>query len=349
MSNLTGITKVNGVPESCMVRAFRRDTGEMTHEVQSDPITGEYTLIDVFSFFEYDIVCLPPSDGITPDVSGPISGDPSDEFFASGGIETEIDVDGTTYRVHTFTESSTFTIQGGQEKQAEYLIVGGGGAGGANNTGGGGGAGGVVTGTLPIYAGAHPIVVGSGGAGVSGNDVGGNGEDSSAFDIVAFGGGGGGAGRSNNPPIQKGQDGGSGGGGGGTWSDSNGPHPGGTGIVGQGNDGASGINTASTYSRRGGGAGGAGAPGSSGSGGDGIPSSISGSEVYYGGGGGAGSNGSHNTSGGIGGGGRGGSSSGGAQSGQPNSGGGGGGRRERDSSPVSGDGGTGIVIIRYPV
>ena len=97
-----------------------------------------------------------------------------------------------------------------------------------------------------------------------------------------------------------------------------------------------------------------------GNGGNGIQSSITGTATYYGGGGGGGVNNNNNSnvsshagSGGLGGGGRGSSlaitgwpnNSSNATSGDPNTGGGGGGTDPE--SNVAGNGGSGIVIIRY--
>ena len=54
------------------------------------------------------------------------------------------------YKIHTFTDTGTFSVFSGGE--IDYLIVAGGGA-GATTDGGGGGAGGVVYGTMNVQAG----------------------------------------------------------------------------------------------------------------------------------------------------------------------------------------------------
>jgi len=114
-------------------------------------------------------------------------------FFAAGGTVTEITQNGVVYRVHSFTTVgvSTFTVNR-QLKRVEYLIVAGGGAGGvaelnpAGDGAGGGGAGGFLTNVggnlLTISNQSYTITVGAGGVNTSG-------ENSSVFEITAFGGG----------------------------------------------------------------------------------------------------------------------------------------------------------------
>jgi len=242
---------------------------------------------------------------------------------ATGGTITFFQQNGINYKVHTFTGTSNFTVLNkGQSPFVEYLIIGGGGAGGGWY-GGGGGAGGHLSGTATVDVGAYLVQIGSGGTGGNNNTFGRNGQSSTAFGLTAIAGGGGawtngGAGS-----------GGSGGGGGGT------------GTVGQGNNGGGSSESG------GGGAGEVGQTDIGGRGGNGLPSAINGSMIYRAGGGG-GSNyyGTGNSNGGIGGGGWGGfrqSRSG--QNGQDNTGGGGGGGSEL----TSGNGGSGIAIIRYQI
>ncbi len=221
------------------------------------------------------------------------------------------------YRIHTFTASGSFTVTG--FSAVDYLVVGGGGAGsGVNSYGGagGGGAGGFVPGSTSVTPQIYPITVGAGGA-----TAGANGGNSSFGSIAtAIGGGGGG-----NPASA----GGSGGG-------AQGMGPGGAGTAGQGNAGGAGAGLGA-----GGGGGGANAAGGAsssgpGAGGAGTPSSITGAAVTYAGGGGGfvGVAGSPYGPGGAGGGG-----TGGASAGTNGLGGGGGGNFQ---------GGSGVVIIRYP-
>jgi hypothetical protein len=94
----------------------------------------------------------------------------------------------------------------------------------------------------------------------------------------------------------------------------------------------------------GGGGAGAGGPGISPNGGPGLSSSINGIEYFYGAGGGRGLGGL----GGISGGGKGAVSGVPGEHGAPNSGGGGGGGAHAGSQPA-GNGGSGIVIIRYRI
>jgi hypothetical protein len=129
---------------------------------------------------------------------------------ATGGNITTTTVNGIPYRVHTFTSlgSSNFVITDpGSEREVEYLVVAGGGGGGtADNEfecGGGGGSGGLLTsidlGPYKISTGSIPITVGDGGRSFGGNGItapsGENGQNSRFGDIVCFGGGGGGSGQ----------------------------------------------------------------------------------------------------------------------------------------------------------
>ena len=261
------------------------------------------------------------------------------------------------YYVHTFTSSGVFTLPFACD--VEYLVVaGGGGGGGANaaitsNGGGGGGAGSVRSGELSVIQQAYPITVGVGGAGSTTHDTKGfNGDDSIFSSVTAVGGGAAGASLLISDALNIGNDGGSGGAGNG-------------GKVGgdadylspvQGYDGGDSLGNGGSIGGPGGG--GAGAKGDSnvnapngdaGSGGVGILSSISGTSVYYagGGGGGAGSGAiSLKGYGGIVGSGDGGDNSDG-QNGGVNTGSGGG--DAWDSVYDGGDGGSGIVVIRYLV
>jgi len=252
---------------------------------------------------------------------------------ATGGDEVyDINVGGVPYRVHEFHGDGILDVIVGGD--VEYLIIGGGGGGGSNDAGGGG-AGGMIEGSGEVEVGSESVVVGQGGEGGTpaggGGEEGNPGEDSSFLGQVAYGGGFGGT---NSDP---GGDGGSGGGGG------DGGEPGGSGVAGQGNDGGWGNNN-------GGGGGGAGEPGEEGTpdgdadGGDGLQSSITGTPTYYAGGGaGSDSNDAYSLEGGLGGGGDGDCCNGG--DGEPNTGGGGGGASYNATN--GGDGGSGIVIIRY--
>jgi len=253
------------------------------------------------------------------------------------------------YAIHTFTNvgASVFTPPAGVA--VEYLVVAGGGGSGYSNGTGGGGGGGVLTGTTGILSSsAYTINVGAGGIGVNnGSSRGGNGSNSSAFTFTAIGGGGSGSEGS----LGAGNSGGSGGGGVRGYT-------GGTGTPGQGFTGGSNVSDGAPH-YSGGGGGGAGGAGTNGSasvvgvGGIGIQSSISGTAKYYGGGGGAGSynNGSGQASsgaGGLGGGAMGGTSPSDGQNrnGLPNTGGGGAGYGIQNGL-TCGNGGSGIVILRY--
>lgn len=259
---------------------------------------------------------------------------------ATGGTVTTVD----GYVYHTFTASGSFTVS--EPGSVEYLVVAGGGAGGNSlySGGGGGGAGGLLSGAISVSAQTYAVTVGAGGAGATPN--GGSGNNSSiAAAVVSTGGGGGGGGNAN-----AGASGGSGGGGAGSQSGA----AGGSGTPGQGNAGGSGIGSSSDPNPiAGGGGGGAAAVGanaagtSGGNGGNGL--SVWGSAYGGGGGGGKRLSGTAGT-GGSGGGGAGNAGGGNGTAGTANTGGGGGGAGGSDGvTRVGAAGGSGIVIIRYPV
>lgn len=284
--------------------------------------------------------------------------------IATGGNAVyDIDIEGSTHRVHVFTTTgnSTFTVT--QTGRVEYLIVAGGGSGGsgeanpAGDSPGGGGAGGLLTGFIEVTPQAYTVTVGAGPSNrVSGTSTdGSSGQNSSAFGLTAIGGGAGGR------EEGVGFAGGSGGGGGGSCI--SGRKSGGAGTGGQGN--AGGVGGDSGCSRRAGaGGGGAGIAGGDdranlgGNGGNGIESNITGFRNFYAGGGGGGNSGNISGTpgaGGLGGGGAGGQSTGAAGSpsgagtdATPNTGGGGG-ATGSGTSVVNGLGGSGIVVVRYPL
>jgi hypothetical protein len=279
--------------------------------------------------------------GSTFDLYGIKSGAPQ----ALGG--DTVTTDGN-YWYHTFRSTGAFIPQ--KPLSVDYLVVAGG-AGGGNHAAGGGGAGGLrstVTATggggslesaLSVTATSYTVTVGAGGAGMvsqgnSGVSLAGNNGSNSVFaSITSTGGGGGGA-----IGATTGKTGGSGGGGGGATTAS-----GGSPTANQGYSGGAANSTQS------GGGGGAGAAGSTSAGGNGVAVAISGSSVTYAGGGGGGQQ-SGGGSGGTGGGGNGGNNTGGSPtSGTANTGGGGGGHWYSEGTNATNAGGSGIVIVRYPV
>ena len=251
-----------------------------------------------------------------------------------------------SYKIHTFTSTSTFTTGsytpvGGYE----VLVVAGGGPGGASaNVLGGGGAGGLAyfASRALLSSTAYTVTIGAGGS------PGSNGSNSSLGTDVQTVGGGRGA-------VENGSgfSGGSGGGGSYTTQAGGSSTQALTYGYGSGNAGGTG---GTPYA--GGGGGGAGAAGSNGSasgtpagnGGIGLQYSITGVATYYAGGGGGSTwtNGSTFTSGGLGGGGNGGwNGSGGdvaSTAGTANTGGGGG---AGYTATYSRSGGSGIVVVKY--
>ena len=241
-----------------------------------------------------------------------------------------------------------FSITSSIPVSAEYLVVAGGGGGGLGNGsyregGGGGGAGGYRTGTLSLSPGtSYSVTVGSKGIGkVTGSTGYGTNGGDSIFSTITSAGGGGGA-----PHDANGLSGGSGGGAGCQGSSGGTATP-----SGQGNNGAQGYVGTAAGAGGGGGAGGAGIAGNSssngGAGGAGISSSISGSAFVYAAGGGGGGHVGGGAAGGVGAG-----RGGGQQNGttptpaSDNTGSGGGGGT--DNTKPGQDGGSGVVILKYP-
>jgi hypothetical protein len=303
--------------------------------------------------------------------------------FASGG---NIVANDGTYWYHAFLSSGTFTPF--KALSCDMLVVAGGGAGGASAAGGtgGGGAGGLLGFTSQsLTAINHTVTVGAGGAAqtsVNGGNtaVGNNGSNSVFGALTAAVGGGGGAATITSGAMIQGNTGGSGGG---TahWN-SSATVAGGARTTGQGF--AGGQITGPGSSRSGTGGGGAGAAAANSTGGDNTAGGIgatfntsvggtagpysfinamgtatstgilSSSNYYYAGGGGGSAAGTGGA-GGIGGGGAGmavNNANGSGTSGTSGTGGGGGGASSDASgiySFTSGSGGSGIVIVRYPM
>tara|TARA_Y100000401_G_scaffold72133_1_gene58210 strand:+ start:29145 stop:30206 length:1062 start_codon:yes stop_codon:yes gene_type:complete len=277
------------------------------------------------------------------------------------------------FKLHVFTSPGNFVVTGLGPGTVQYLIVAGGGGGAANN-GGGGGAGGVLWEPTPgsgynlPATGTYPVIVGAGGDNPVGlhSRPGVDGSPSSVFGLTAVGGGGGGSAPGVRPSTsgpRHGRPGGSGGGG----TRNNGA--GGTATTGQGYPGGVASGPGSN-TQNGGGGGGAGEAGNTNGvtdGGDGIqvpwvPTSYGSPGRYFAGGGGGGAEtyGWGGGNGGLGGGGGGGGTPGGTpgsggssappkgDSAVANTGGGGGGEMS-GGNDGHGDGGSGIVILRYPV
>lgn len=272
---------------------------------------------------------------------------------ATGGTLT--DVGG--YRYHTFTSTGTFEVTAApQDASVEYLVLSGGGGGGgassaaaiSNGGAGGGGAGGLVFGSTTITDNTYSVTVGAGGGGGDTSNNGTKGGSSSFASFASAEGGGYGAGGEN----LAGGNGACGGGGS--------ENSGGTGSIGFNGGNSSGSNP---YGGGGGGMGQAGTASTDqdalGTGGDGIDTysawasaTSTGAAGYYagGGGGGMGKGGGDVAPGGQGGGGDGANESLDAVAGTANTGGGGGGGKDISTSVRFGaNGGSGVVIIRYPI
>jgi len=272
---------------------------------------------------------------------------------SGGGVTCTVIVDGGSL-VNKFTGAgtTTWTVPTGVSS-VEYLVVGGGGGGTGGAGGGGGGAGGLLEGTTSIGSAISvgiTVGVGGTGGGLTPSPLSTSGGNSilvvDSTTITATGGGygayyymGGGYAAAS---------GGSGGG-------SSQGEPNGSGISGQGYAGGNG--NFSYSGSGGGGAGGVGGDASSvggGAGGVGHASLITGSSIYYAGGGGGGGHmiGMTGGEGGAGGGG-----SGSQYTGNPGTpgldglggGGGGGGGQNTIVNAAGGNGGSGVVIIKYSI
>jgi len=280
----------------------------------------------------------------------------------------------TTSRVEHYNGSSW--AAGLAAVQVQYVIVGGGGSGGSvygstNMGAGGAGAGGYVSSVIGENSGGglssqqvmyvspstnYPVSIGAGGAADSTGSRQNNGYCGNASyfnNIVANGGGAAGSYGYNQKTGQE-LKGGSGGGKGTRINVSFSSNQGGDGLVGQGYQGGASSGTHSTSGGATGGGGGAGAAGSNststvgGNGGDGVQTSITGTATYLAGGGGGTGSGTPAGSGGQGGGADGTRNATG-NAGTANTGGGARGIIVFGTHQIyGGNGGSGIVILRYP-
>ena len=299
----------------------------------------------------------------TPDATSPITitGLTADTAYYVKIKAVNTDGAGTESSAISFSTQATLSVDylvvagggGGSTDPLAYTHGGGGGAGGLRSTvTATGGSGALETGLSLLSTTNYTVTVGAGGAGQisSSNTLAVVGSNSVFSTITSLGGGRGGI--YNSP-------GGNGGSGGGGAT----PHStGGTGQANQGFNGGLGTTTVGNYDRSGGGGGGASAVGGNGSGstpgagGAGRSvSMVTSTPVIYAGGGGGGSGGASGAAGGTGGGGAG-APNGGSNgvSGSSNTGGGGGGGSQYHTDPYTcsafgGTGGSGVVIIRYPV
>ena len=266
-----------------------------------------------------------PVNRLYSEVTGNISEQDYTVYGVGGSVTSEV-VNGIHYGIHIFRENGTFEsfLDG---LNVEYLVVGGGGAGGRNSNnnnrgGGGGGAGGVCTGIVKCVRGIQNVTVGAGG--IRTVNRGGSGGNSAIGGIVAIGGGGGGGASANVSGLSGGSGGGAGNHGGSV----------GSGTAGQGYAGGA---YGGDLNAGGGGGGGGGAMSSGtaaynqvpGAGGSGLTSTVTGVSVVYGKGGNGGTGVVNSVT----------------VNGVANTGEGGRGNRYADA----GNGGSGIVVIRYPL
>lgn len=270
---------------------------------------------------------------------------------ATGG---DVVVNDGTYWYHAFRSTGTFVPN--STLSCDALVIAGGGSGGTaygNQAGGGGGAGGYQLFTSQSISTPQTVIVGAGGAGVGTSTLsaGVNGSNSQFGSLTASVGGGRGGSYSTAPGI-----GGSGGGGGNQGSNRTGAAA----TSGQGFAGGTGNVSHNLGAGGGGGAGAVGSDGSTANGGNGgVGKATEASWLYAtgtgvsgyiaaGGGGTKGADGSVNGTGGSGGGGAGNSNADGLY-GTVNTGSGGGGAYGDVPYYTSGVGGSGLIIVRYPI
>lgn len=322
-----GVTENNATTAYADLSAGLWSNSSAITSIELTPNTNSFAANSTFSL--YGVAALGTTPVLAPKATG-------GNIVANDG----------TYWYHAFVSTGAFIPQ--RELTADVLVVAGGG--GSHQEGsGGGGAGGLLGFTSQVLASgtSYNCTIGAGGG------VGNNGNNSQFSSLTAaIGGGKGGYGN--------GANGGSGGGGSGTNSY-------GLGTSGQGYNGSDNSGYAYNGWPRGAG-GGAGGPGgavtSNNKGGDGGPGSsaysswglatatghnVSGTVYYAGGGGGStysGGSGVSASTGGNGGGGAGGLGGAGA-SGLSGTGGGAGGNDTSNASVANG--GSGIIIIRYPI
>lgn len=261
-------------------------------------------------------------------------------YFSSvtNGSVFQVDGGSPDYKYIIFKSSGSFVLD--KSLVCDFLIIGGGGGGGGSFAGSGGGAGGAIyKKSQLLLPGSYTIVVGIGGNGGSYNNPGTKGGDSSFNGFIAEGGGFGGSFLLSVSP-------GNGGCGGGQVYNNA--------TIGTGSQGFNGGIYGTNPNPTSGGGGGMGSSGGVGTGGIGIQYDITGTNKYYSGGGGGGSDNKVVYLGGLGGGGNGGAGNTGsgtqinidATSGEPNTGGGGGGG-QGNFAKTGGNGGSGVVIIRF--
>jgi len=282
-------------------------------------------------------------------------------FEANGGTETTYTSGGIDYKSHTFLSSGTFTVTQGEGVVDRMIVAGGGGS-----VQGGGGAGGmqVLTGQAVAGVGTYAITIGGGGTGgrrqppiVPANGTNSSTQSFPTGNATMIGGGRGGYAVApfpgNASGVEAGGVGGSGGGGG----DPVAVNAGGAGTSEQGNAGGAGVQSSEAGS--GGGGGGKGAVGGNapngnigGDGGAGLNNVFrTGSNIGYAGGGGGSGDAPGNATGGDANGGEashgGGAARANGQSGVANTGGGCGG--VCNFWGAFGNGGSGIVVLRYDI
>lgn len=332
-ASIEGVTENNGTTAYSIMASGLWASSSAITSVTLLPYGGNFIAGSVLSL--YGIAAAGTTPAIAPKAWG------GNKIYTDG-----------TYWIHEFTSSGTFTPQ--TDLSCNYLVVAGGGGGGYTRAGGGGGGGYLSASNFSCAINsALTVTVGAGGVATLTNSTSGS---SSTFGSITSTGGGGGS----SPADKPGKNGGSGGGGvaGANTTDA---AAGTASPSGQGFNGGLGSIPATSNST-GGGGGGAGAAGADGAnnqggnGGVGLANSITGSSVYYAGGGGGGADGV-NSSALPGAGGNGGGGAGqkwlsvAAVAGTANRGGGGGGGGGTINvmDGLGANGGSGVVIVRYPI
>jgi hypothetical protein len=372
----------NDAATATLVYRFGTVTGEGDSiSVAANTTTSEITLT-------VPTITAPTKLFVTANATGKVKSEIAEQEFevpivytaATGGTTEDYNLDGKRYRSHTFTSDGNFVVTTvgdatDDRNKVDYLIIAGGGGGGTAGGvrgAGGGGAGGYRTtlGTsgrnsaartkITVTEKTYGVVIGAGGNGVASESVSGLNGTASTFDNISTVGGGGGGAANQPGTATPGGNGGSGGGAGARNTNR------GLGTTDEGFDG--GVGVGGDGSDAGGGGGGASENGQdkqpgvniAGKGGDGLANLLRTglNETRAGGGGGGAREITLTSPGVLGDGGAGGGGAGSnerdknGENGVPNTGSGGGGSSAFSTSPfisVGGNGGSGIVIIRYEI
>ena len=78
MASISGNTKVNNVIQSCNVRVYNHNTGELFAETLSNGISGDYSFDNLNPSQRYDVICI--YDDVCSGIGGPITPDINTDY-----------------------------------------------------------------------------------------------------------------------------------------------------------------------------------------------------------------------------------------------------------------------------